>query len=60
MIVMKINHFPRWKGQRYEYYLTKEGKGAGYARNIALDYALGEWLVFADADDFFQKKYLFC
>lgn len=47
-----FNHFPRWKGQNYEYYLTKEGKGAGYARNVGLGYAKGTWLVFLDADDF--------
>ena len=45
--------FPRWKGNHYEYYLTKEGKGAGYARNVGLQHAVGKWLVFADADDFF-------
>lgn len=27
--------------------------GAGYARNLGLDFAKGEWLLFADADDFF-------
>lgn len=34
-------------------FVTKEGKGAGYARNIGLQKAAGKWLVFADADDFF-------
>ena len=32
---------------------TKEGRGAGYARNIGLSHAKGKWLLFADADDFF-------
>lgn len=32
---------------------TKEGKGAGYARNIGLKHAQGDWVIFADADDFF-------
>lgn len=27
--------------------------GAGYARNLGLNFAKGEWLLFADADDFF-------
>lgn len=51
----KVNflHFPQWKGKNYEYYLTKEGKGAGYARNIGIKHALGEWLIFSDADDVF-------
>lgn len=44
--------FPRWKGENYEFYLTKEGKGAGYARNVALEHAKGNWVLFVDADDF--------
>ena len=35
-------------------YLSKEeSKGAGRARNIGLTKAAGEWLIFADADDFY-------
>lgn len=33
-------------------------KGAGAARNIGLNYATGEWLVFADADDLFSPYFL--
>ena len=43
---------------RYAYvelYLTREGRGAGYARNVALPKARGEWVLFADADDFFYE-----
>ena len=29
-------------------------RGAGAARNIGLTYAKGKWILFADADDFFQ------
>lgn len=32
---------------------TKEGRGAGYARNVGLSHAKGEWVLFADSDDFF-------
>ena len=32
---------------------TKEGKGAGYARNVGISKAQGKWILFADADDFF-------
>lgn len=41
------------EGVRYFY--TRESCGAGYARNIALREARGEWLLFADADDYFLK-----
>ncbi|MCR5362145.1 MAG: glycosyltransferase [Bacteroidales bacterium] len=47
-----FDKFPKWKGSHYEYYLTKDGRGAGYARNIGLEHAEGKWLLFADADDF--------
>lgn len=41
-----------------EAYVTKEGRGAGYARNVALKYAQGVWLLFADADDFFVDGFV--
>ena len=52
-----FDHFPQWKGKHYEYYLTKEGRGAGFARNIGLEHAVGKWLLFADADDFFAVDF---
>jgi glycosyltransferase involved in cell wall biosynthesis len=33
----------------------KKRRGAGYARNIGLEHARGKWLIFADADDFFNQ-----
>lgn len=47
-----FDKFPKWNDSHYEYYLTKEGRGAGYARNIGLEHAEGKWLLFADGDDF--------
>ena len=29
---VNFDNFPKWKGKNYEYYLTKEGKGAGSFR----------------------------
>lgn len=37
----------------FEFYTNNGGLGAGAARNVGLEYAKGEWLMFADADDFF-------
>lgn len=49
-----FEQFPGLNEERTEVYLTKEGKGAGYARNIGLQHALGKWIIFADADDYFH------
>lgn len=38
------------------HYLTTEGKGAGYARNVGLSHCIGKWVIFADADDFFYPN----
>ncbi|MCR8667200.1 glycosyltransferase [Aestuariibaculum sp. M13] len=35
---------------------NKDSVGAGKARNIALETALGKWILFADADDFFTSN----
>ena len=48
-----FDKFPGMNDSSVEVYLTKEGKGAGYARNVGLKYAKGIWIIFADADDFF-------
>lgn len=48
-----FEHFPGLGEKGVEVYFTKEGKGAGYARNVGLKYAKGKWLLFADADDFY-------
>lgn len=47
-----FDYFPRWKGANYECYFTKEGKGAGYCRNVGLEHAKGKWVLFVDADDY--------
>lgn len=39
----------------YKFIYLKASNGAGAARNIALKYALGKWLIFVDADDFLTK-----
>jgi glycosyltransferase involved in cell wall biosynthesis len=34
-----------------------QAKGAGKARNVGLEHAIGEWLIFVDSDDFFHKNF---
>ena len=48
-----FEHFPRWRGENYEYYLTKKSGGTGYAINVGLEYACGKWVLFSGADDYF-------
>ena len=54
--IVDFARFPELDHPNTEVYFTKEGKGAGYARNIGLEHAKGKWLVFADADDFFTDN----
>lgn len=53
-----FGHFPGLDEPCVEVYFTKEGKGAGYARNIGLKYARGKWLLFADADDYYMDGFI--
>jgi len=49
--------FPGLGRPNTEVIFTKEGRGAGYARNVGLKYAKGKWLIFADADDYFVDNF---
>lgn len=35
----------------------QQNNGAGHARNVGLREAKGNWILFADADDYFQKMH---
>lgn len=48
-VVKLLNEF------NFELY-QNEGKTAGGARNTGLKYAIGDWLIFADSDDFFTNN----
>lgn len=48
-----LSAIPELRKKNVEFYVVDEKKGAGYARNIGLEHAKGNWLVFADSDDFF-------
>jgi len=53
-----FEHFPGLGDPRIEIVFTKDGKGAGYARNVGLSKAIGKWILFADADDYFTDGFL--
>jgi glycosyltransferase involved in cell wall biosynthesis len=52
-----FTRFPGLDDPRNNFFFTKEGKGAGYARNIGLSKAIGKWLLFADADDYYNSSF---
>ena len=58
--VVDFNMFPGVERPNTEVYFTKEGRGAGYARNVGLLYAKGVWIIFADADDMYATEHLSC
>ncbi len=52
--IVDFCHFPGLNRPDTSVYFDKSGKGAGRARNIGLQHAQGKWLLFADADDYFN------
>lgn len=51
--VVDFNTLNSLQSENLKVIFNKESKGAGHARNLGLDVASGQWLIFADADDFF-------
>lgn len=43
----------KYKFTKVEFYSTGTNGGGGKARNVGLSHAIGEYIIFADADDFF-------
>ena len=52
-----LSTLPELKRKNVEFYVTKDGLGAGHARNVGLSHAVGKWLVFSDSDDFFVDDF---
>lgn len=55
--IVDFCHFPGYDRKDTLLFFTKEGRGAGYSRNKGIEKARGEWLIFADADDFFTENF---
>lgn len=55
--IVDFDNFPGKNRPNTKVIITKEGKGAGYARNIGLDNIEDtKWIIFADSDDFFSDN----
>ena len=52
-----ISTIPELSKKNVEFYVTRDRKGAGHVRNVALQHAVGKWLIFADSDDFFVTDF---
>lgn len=50
--IVNSETFPIKNRDNIEIIFNKIGKGAGHARNLGLDRAIGKWLFFVDADDY--------
>lgn len=55
---LKDSIFSTNKYPNIDFIYTKEGKGAGYARNVGLKQVKGKWVLFADADDFYINDFI--
>lgn len=51
-----LNAIPELRRPYVEFYSTPKRGGAGRARNIGIEHAMGKWLTFIDADDFLVDK----
>lgn len=49
-----FKNFPGLDRKNTEVYFDKTSRGAGRARNVGLEHAKGEWLLFADCDDYYH------
>lgn len=56
--IVDFSNYPGNNRNNVELYFTKEGRGAGYARNVGLIHSRGEWILFADADDYYDTHNL--
>ena len=53
--IVDFENFPGKERNDVNIIYTKEGRGAGYARNVGLLQADSKWVLFADADDYYPE-----
>lgn len=51
--IVDFDNFPGMDDPRVHLIFDKRGGGCAYATNIAMDAAVGKWIIRADADDYF-------
>lgn len=56
--IVDFSSFPGLERNDTKIIFSKEGRGAGFSRNCGVKEATGNWLIFADADDFFTLKFI--
>lgn len=56
--IVDFANFPGKNDNRIRFVFNKVGKGPGYSRNKGIEISKGEWLLFADADDYFDTNNL--
>lgn len=56
--IVDFDNFPGSNRNDTVVVFSKEGKGAGYARNVGLQKVQGKWIIFSDADDYFDTENL--
>ena len=54
--IVDFNNFPGKGRENVEVYFTHRSGGTGYAQNIGLEHAVGKWVLFIGADDFFTEE----
>ncbi len=52
--IVDFDNFPGMNRQDVTIIFDKSGKYGGHARNIGLSHAKGDWIIFADSDDYFN------